>query len=248
MVNKKETGETDMKELPNTLSRNILRFKGLTLRIYIKLKKDDGKTFHNEFKFANKSYLRLDPVVYLILELDKVNDEYDPGRAVIIGQGNIHLYVKKMKELVKDIYNEKIFATKNNEIVLYSDMSKQFSKMIQVPGTNQGLVMVPAIVYDENEVSYEGVNLYFNSTENVIGLSIDEFEALVYTIEHTDIFMYSQLLLNYISNCETNSQPQKIQSRLQRTSIDWTNNNSVSANFRKPDNDVMSSLSNINQN
>ena len=235
-----------MKNIPNTLSRSILRFKGLNLRIQVKLKKDDGKTFHNEFKFADKTYLKLDPIVYLILELDKVNDEYNPDRSILIGQGNIHLYIKKMKKIIKDIYNENIFAIKKNEIILYSDMSKKFTQIIQVPGTTQGLAIVPAVVYDENEVSYEGVNLYFNKTENVIGLSIDEFEALAYTIEHIDLFTYSQTLINYISNYNKDETVQKISSKLNR-SIDWrNNNNTVNANFRKNDNDdTMSSLANI---
>lgn len=234
-------------KIPNSLSRNILRFKGLTLRLQVRLIKDDGKVFHNEFTFGDKSYIKLEPVTYLILELDKINDEFSPDRSVIIGQGNIHLYVKKMKELIKDIYNEKIFATKGNEIVLYSDMSRKFTKAIQVPGMNQSMMMVPAIVYDENEVSYEGVNLYFNKPENVIGLSIDEFEALSYTLEHIDLFTYSQVLINYISTYEKQATPQKIQSK-QRTSIDWTSNTKATANFRKEDNnDVMSSLSNIQQ-
>ena len=64
-------------------------------------------------------------------------------------------------------------------------------------GPNQRMVIKPAIIYDENEISYEGVVLYINKTANYVELPIDAFEALYYTLKETNIFVYSQLMINY---------------------------------------------------
>ena len=82
-------------------------------------------------------------------------------------------------------------------------------------------------------------NVYVNNTNNIIQLSIDEYENLVYLLEKIDIINASQLLLNYymihIMNAEklNNIASGKITNQQIKT-IDWVSNKPKTiSNFRK---------------
>lgn len=235
------------KKLPEKISRIILRINNLVVKISININNDTFKSY-KETEYAGNLYMTLNlyPTISIEVYKDKNDDViYDKTTFFPIGQGNIGSVVKTMKKVLKNIYNEDIFAIQNNKIIVYKDMATKYSERITIPKLGYTMLIRPSVVYDENETSYEGVNIYINKTDNITMLSIDEFENLVYTLDKIDMFTYSQLLFNwYISFNNQYEENRKLllgNTTLEspvRKMIDWsTNVPKVSSNYRKNEED-----------
>lgn len=182
--------------IPKKITRVILNLKNLVVKLHVKVFDDTGG-IHNEFGYNGSKYLKLDNVTFISLDMIDGNT-WSKDKSIIITQNNIYAVVTNMKKIINDIYNENIFANKSDgEIIAYKDMVEKFTRRFTLTGTNQQILLRPGVVYDENEVSYEGIQIYFNKFENKIDLTIDVFESLCYTLEQIDLFTYSQLLVNY---------------------------------------------------
>ena len=186
------------------ISRTVIQpSKELLLRMHVRLlRENDGRkeNFHKLFEIGGNKYLSLDIQAYLTLELKR--DEWSIDKWVMINQTNIVHIIKGFKKMLNAIYNEGIFAnTKGNKIILYKDKVKEHTQKIFNLGNNNRLMISPAIVYDDNDTSYEGVIIYLNKTDNYTQLPIDAFESLIYSLEKIDIFIYSQEILNYYMSC-----------------------------------------------
>lgn len=225
-------------QMPSKLTRNILFLRELSVRIHVKLH-DDNFNYYTEYTYNNKLYAKVDPCVFITLDMSKEKDNYSHDKNIMITQLNINSVINAFKTVQKNIYEQKIFGKRDNEIIVYSDMVEKYSFKLLLPRSNNAMVIRPAVVYDENEISYEGVRLFLNKTENTVDLMIEEFETLIYTLSQIDLFKYSQLLLNYIAIKHPNGiyEPPKKEFK-KRSSINWDTppTETVSSNFKKPDN------------
>lgn len=185
------------------ITREILNIqKNLSLKLHVKLilVDENGKNrlFHNEFEYAGSNYIKIDNMPFMTLDYKERDSDWDKSRSIMITPMNIVHVVKAMNRLLDAIYGDDVFAVNSqNKIVIYKDMVEKHTEKVFNLGMNQRLVMKPAILLDHNDVEIEGVVLYINKPENVVELSIDAFESLVYNMEKIDLFTYSQLLINY---------------------------------------------------
>lgn len=239
-------------KLPETISRTILKYNNMVLKLIVKLK-DDNKLFIGEYNNNNKTSIVLNPNAYLSLYLNDENDKtFDKSRGFMIGQGNIGIVIRAFKNVLRNMYKQDIFINQNNKIIIYEDMAKKYSESVRIPNTTYSLLIVPSVIYDENETTYEGVTIYINKLENMLPLAIDEFENLVYTLENIDIFTYSQLLINFVLTHigELNTKSNSFNS-YQIKSIGWKNDTvkkekTVSNYSTNKDDDMFSELNTFN--
>lgn len=187
------------------ISRVVIQpVKNLVLKVHVKLtsEKDDVKeNYYSIYNFNGGNYLKINVFPFLTLEI--TDNEWSKDKTIMITQSNLFQVVKSFKRLLSNIYNGNVFAiNKQEEIVIYKDKVNEYTEKIFNLGFNQRMIISPAIVYDENDTSYEGVVLYMNITDNFITIPIDCFEALVYTLEKIDLFVYSQELLNFYMNLD----------------------------------------------
>lgn len=191
---------------PEKLTRTILNLKNLILKLHVKIMDETG-SIHNEYEYNNKMYLKIETPVYLSLEI--VDDVWSKDKGIIITQNNLHGVRNILKRIINDIYNENIFANKpDGEVVAYKDMVEKCTRKLTLFGTNQQILIRPSVIYDDNDISYEGVILYINKFDNKAELSIELLEVLYYTLKQIDLFTYSQLLVNYyISYYKNNNEP-----------------------------------------
>jgi len=192
--------DIDIDKISRTLIQPI---KELTLKIHIKLlqeKEGRKENFHHLFNFDGNKYLKLDLQSFLTLEMN--DGEWARDKSILIDQKNIYHIIKGFETMIESIYNGGVFAVnKSGEVVIFSDKIQEHTVKLFNIGNNQKLILKPAKIFDENEVSYEGVVIFFNKTDNFVQLPIDAFESLYYTLKQTNIFVYSQLLLNYYMSC-----------------------------------------------
>jgi len=190
------------------ISRTIFQpTKNLILKAHVKLsseKEDVKENYYTIYNFNGGNYLKINVFPFLTLEIS--DNEWSRDKTIMITQSNLFQIVKSFKKLLHNIYKGNVFAmNKNQEIIIYKDKVVEYTEKIYNLGYNQKMIISPAIVYDENDTSYEGVIIYMNTTNNFVTVQIDAFEALVYILEKIDLFVYSQGLLNfYIALNENN--------------------------------------------
>lgn len=185
------------------ISRVILQpVQNLQLKLSVKLSKENkinGKkeSFHKLFTTEDKiSYLNLD--FYSSLTLELTTKPWSKDKSLLITMSNIYQIQFAFKKVLDNIYNGEIFAMdKNDNVIAYGGMCDKHTVRAFNIGFNQRLIIRPSVIYDENDISYEGVVMFINKTNNHIELTIDALESLYYALTKVDIFAYSQLLLNY---------------------------------------------------
>lgn len=234
-----------IKKLPEKISRVILRFTNMILKISININNENYKAYR-ETEYMGNLYVTMNLNPMLSLEMVKGKNEdtvFDRSNFFPIGQGNIGSIIKTMKKMLKSIYTQDIFAIQNNAVIMYEDMSRKFMERISIPRSGYQMILKPTVVYDDNDTSYEGVNIYLNKTDNVISLSIEEFENLVYTLEKIDLFTYSQMMFNSYLLVNNNFDESKklLSSKYNIPSkpiIEWGNSKpKTSSNFRQIEED-----------
>jgi hypothetical protein len=172
----------------------------MVIKFHIKIIDDKRNLFEQQSDFKGKKYMRLDPSVFLTLECKDSNKEsaWDASRSVMITSNNISLLIVAMKKVLSAIYTKDVFSMKKNgTIILNSDIANQYIETVQL-NTSNALKIMPSVIYDDNDISYEGVVILVNNNANIISLPIQFYEALIYVLEKIDIFSYSQLLINYV--------------------------------------------------
>jgi hypothetical protein len=214
----------NMQKITRTIVQPV---RNLILKMHVKLLKEkDGRieNFHNEFNYAGKNYLKLDLQSFMTLEI--LDKNWDKDKSILIDQKNIYQIIKGFEKVIDGIYNGKVFAlNREGKTVIYSEMAEKNTVKIYNLGNGNRLVITPAIIYDENDLSYEGVVMHVNKTENFVELPIDAFESLYYAIKQTNLFLYSQGLINYYTSClkkgeiENNAPVVKVNSGSKRKNI-----------------------------
>ena len=222
---------------PDKLTRTILQYPGMILKLHVNLK--NGKYhFHNNF---SPSILDININSFLTLEVPATK-ENAMTKSFMIGNGNIGTVVKTMKQVLNSIYDEpKMFFKEDNKLFVNKDIACKHIGFVSIPRLNQALQIIPNVIIDEDETYYEGVHIFVNKGTNIISLAIDEFESLVYILEKSDITALSQLLLNYYISFITDDTLKASKPYSGTTSIFL---NKTTSNFRpvEEDSDIFNKL------
>lgn len=182
--------------------------RNLVLKVHAKLlyeKEGRKENFHQLFTFKGNNYCKLDLQSFLTLEI-KDEEEWTREKTLIIDQNNLFHILKGLSKSLDYIYKGEVFAmNKNNEVIIFKDKQDKCTVKLFNLGNNQRLVIKPAVIYDDNDISYEGIILYFNKSAIYTELTIDAFESFIFNLKQVNIFIYSRLLLsNYLSLLKNN--------------------------------------------
>lgn len=186
------------------ISRVIIQpVRDLQLRIHVKLLNEkDGRVenFHNVFEYGNNKYGKVDLQSFLTLDYSGGDKSNWQSKSIMINQKNIFQVITGFEKMRKAILDDDVFAVnaKGESVIYKKENAEKSVQRIYNLGNNNRLVISPAIIFDEEaNKTYEGVILYINKTENYVELPIDAFEALYYALKQVNLFVYSQLLVNY---------------------------------------------------
>lgn len=186
-----------MSSYPEKIIRVLYTYNKLNVKLHVKILSDKNEPLHVEYEYGKKKYVKLDNFAYLTIDMMEPG-EWDQSKSIMVTQYNIHTILSSINKVINSIYKSDIFAVKSNgDIVIYKDKAIAAKQQISLTAPNGAMLIEPTIVYDDNDVGYEGVNLYINKPDNIVQLPIHYLEALKYTLEKIDLFHYSQMLLNY---------------------------------------------------
>ena len=186
--------------LPEKITRALIKpTENSIVKFHVRLNNEyNGKetTFHNEFEYNGCTYLKLDVHPFITIEL--IDGEWDKNKSIYLDQKTLYHFNKSGKKILKNIYNENIFAVdNNNRVIIYSDMANTFTEKVFNIGLNQRVLFKPSVYVDINETTYEGVTMFINNSSNFIEFPIDAFESMIHTLTEVNFFSYSQSLINY---------------------------------------------------
>lgn len=183
--------------------------KNLVLKIHCKTTKIVNGVkhdFNNIFDYGENTYLKMDHLIFLTLE---ISDEgpWDKSKNLVITSRNLYQVQQALRTMVNTLRNGDIYKARkkmNNdgssymELFIYTEDVKNNSMVIKLLGdSNNRLGIQPCIIVDECETQHEGVRLLINKQINAVDITLEELEALYYNIAKVDLFMYGQSLINY---------------------------------------------------
>lgn len=187
------------------ISREILNLgRKLSIKLNVALVGDNNSSFINMYAKPNSQTMKgisLSPNAFITFEYKE--GAWSKDKTIIINELNLAKVVKGFKNVHKHVYEGDIFAqNKKGEVVIYADRAKECT--VHIGLGNQNMLLQPAVITDDSGLTYEGVILYINNSENVIELAIDWFDGIIRVLDKIDIFAYSQALLNFYIGLKEN--------------------------------------------
>jgi len=222
------------KKIPEKISRVLFSDSNCIVKIHVWLHDNNNEFMHKEFNLNGNIYVSLNPRTCITIE--KYSKEWDKSKNLLLNEVQLQSVINGMKKIIKNIYEKNIFANKpNGEIIIYSDEANKCSEIVRFVNSTNILLLKPSVLVDENDVTYEAVTMYINRVENDIQLSIGSFESLYNILSKINLFMYSQLLINYVFS---------VYSEDDETNVVVHKTNKI--DFNKPDSTVSTKFVNKN--
>jgi hypothetical protein len=181
------------------VNRKIANVAGV--RVSINILFPDDRASINTYSGADKDSISLyiDYPVYLSIELPRIGISYsiDPKlRRFNVSAYNKEILVESMYDFIGIFKNDDIFYLEGGSLKMFAPLKEEYKRRVRLNDT--WLMFMPCIVTDQDGNQYEGVEITLNREGNNCMLTYAEFKGLTKIIDRADIFMYSQLLLNFI--------------------------------------------------
>ena len=181
--------------------------KEFVIKIHCRLTKEvNGKiqSFHNFFTYNDANYLSLDQYVYLTLEI-KDNEEWSRDKSVIVNAKNIHQLLSGLKFMINTCrsndsiyYHSKLKDSIDVEnITVYPETIKENIWQIRLLGDDMPRILLHPSVKEIDDVKFEAIRIYINRKTNYIDMTLDEVEAMYYTLQKVDFFQYGMMMIQY---------------------------------------------------
>ena len=157
-------------------------------------------TYRDKYSDVNRmSSVKIKNNSALLLE-DKNSDWSNDQSSIMIGIKHMPRLIRGLREIVNWFYEiEDLFILDKDEKLHFNKKyGKEINKKIRHFPKNRLLAFKPTVIIRDDDIEYEGVIMYMNTNSSRHFLTLDEVEALLYTIENFDMFQSAQLALNYI--------------------------------------------------
>lgn len=187
-----------------SITKSICRVGGLDISFLVLWNNQDRpsetrKTYKGSARDGNSdidySYLYLSHSG--MLQIRCIGDTYERDKtdSIYITPKNVLRFMKGLKKAVELFDRDDIFYfDESNKLSMYPN---NHTISISHLGDNRHVRIVPSIVEDKNGSSYEGAIMYINTLHNKVYLTYDELCLVLYIIQKTDFFLYTQALLMY---------------------------------------------------
>lgn len=161
---------------------------------------DIPNLFHTTYENTKGRYHTYDVFSYLSLELKDYENGWDRSKSIMITPRSIFQFITHVNVLIGNIYQKDSFYVdpKTKETKLNVAKLDDYTVNAFNLSMNQRMIMRPSLVYDKTEdTMYEGAEFMLNMTDNVFYIPIDTLEAMKYTLDKFDFFMYTHMMLQY---------------------------------------------------
>jgi hypothetical protein len=179
-----------------SIRRKIIKVAGFTLYINAWLPSDRDIVKINKHSDTNSMTLEMMDVAFLNLVCPRT-DYNDPYIHVTISAPNQGYFVDKMEEILDVLERDDIYYFESGVLKMFAPLPDDATVQFKIK--DDFIQFRPAIIsMSEGKITYEAIEITINKSAFTYYLSYTEFKTLKRAIDRTDIFMYSQLLLNFL--------------------------------------------------
>ncbi len=182
----------------------------LKCHVYSTLNNTENDAFVNYVAFRQvKDTLYIN--LYGFCTINKLG-EFGGEHSFTIDTSNLGSVATTFNIFLNNIINGKYFINdKENNILLAEPNNKDNEYTLTNYKSSKSLKILPVVIYDNGELSYEGVRFVFNRDDNFIDVFAEDFLTLARAIDKIDIFMYSHTLAQvYFETIDKEFSKQKI--------------------------------------
>lgn len=153
-----------------------------------------GESYYNIYEQPNANYLTFTPDASIVFQYKDANTVYDPSHTVRITDETLFQVNKDFQEFYKNLLRPDLFTYyKSGAVVCHPrrDDKKTISLL-----SGGFMELNPGVIVDEKtNSSLPGVHLCLNIKENLVSLSMNEFEAILLKLSKIDISLMAIQLI-----------------------------------------------------
>ena len=82
-------------------------------------------------------------------------------------------------------------------ITVYPETIKENIWQIRLLGDDMPRILLHPSVKEIDDVKFEAIRIYINRKTNYIDMTLDEVEAMYYTLQKVDFFQYGMMMIQY---------------------------------------------------
>lgn len=172
----------------------------LKMKFNLILKNDDNNTkVISTYTFGNYNGLKINPVMYITLDISKTsdkNDSWNNNLNINLNRQQLFLFIRKLKEFIESYKEKDLYYYKDGKLILNKEIANK--NVFKLKTTTKALAMLQVVVPDKEnkEVEYEGCVLAINSLDNFCYLTYFDLEYLYYQLSRLDLYNLSMMLIN----------------------------------------------------
>lgn len=203
----------DVMVLDGKISSHLMSLtKEASLRLHVSLvRKDDAGNevpvdITKSFLYNNKNYYHIELRSYMTLEIK--DGDWSPDKSVMITDDTIFQFILGLEQAVEYIYMRDTFIIVDGETKINKEVLAE--RIVKIYNMRASKVIIePVTIYSHHEdLIYEGVRIYLNSSTNFFELTVDKLRALLYKINKVDLFLYAHALVDvYIASVKNGKLP-----------------------------------------
>lgn len=189
------------------ISRLILSLNNhLIIKFHCRLTKEVNgvvRSFHNFFTYGGGTYLNLEQIVYLTIEIKQDLTAWNSDQRISLTSKNIHQFLSSLKYMInlcmhkQDIYNYTTQADGSDKINISKNIIEKYIIKLQLIGDEMPrIIMHPSVRMDDSGYK-EAIRIYFNRKTIYYDITIDEAESLYYNLSKVDFFQYGMSMIQY---------------------------------------------------
>lgn len=188
------------------ISTDVMRLGGMVLKHAVKIgttgfgeEENHKKSFHKEFIYKTKAYLNKDKLLSIKLHFQSylTLEKSDNQNAGFFLNGHtLPRFLRVIKRFLNLYYDDKnpIFVKKNGKLI-YNGGSKE---IVFTVDAGKLIKLSPYIdIREDSNEEIESIMIRF--PEDMVIISLDDFETFIYNIEKMDLYALGLAMINYIA-------------------------------------------------
>lgn len=172
------------------------------LKVDIKLITDD--LVPSEFVSLNKDVMSLSlyPLISVSIvrpfEIDengiKKRPPWNPNDSLAMTKYTLPIFLKELVDINEDIKIKEMYNYFNDRLELNEELGQKVTRKFKIG--NNSVELRPTVISMIDDTRIEGIKLKINNEDSVVLLSLNDVEALIYTLKNCSVDMIAFLLYN----------------------------------------------------
>jgi hypothetical protein len=165
----------------------------LKILLTVLIRKDNEYSF-SRYATEKGDFIKVEPHAHISMRYITKDTEWSRDKQVSINQRNIYSLRLGLRKFYKNFQRENIYRYDHGKI---TELLVEERDTVFIPlGKDQCIRLRPTIVRDRLNTIYPGVELTINRDDNIVELTVDEFESVMDLFQTINIYQSGLTLMN----------------------------------------------------